>query len=318
MKKLILLIMITIFSFSYSQDIKSYRIGMSEWIPWITLNVAEKKGFWKSEGIDIKVILYDDYYNMLALLDGEIDFSIDMLGAWYSQIVNKKEITILSENDWSNGGDILVERKGLVYDKIIYTYTDKLAGLFFLDKVLSKQNKSLNDYTIVRFDPAYMNDGYRNGTMNLVLSYEPDVREIIKMGGTIISTSADFAGVMPDGIAIMNNRLKEIPRQDIVKFYKGLIKAHEWVCNSKNKKEMFNIIRKNTLKSSVGLSDIEIEQMLDNVIIPNKKEFKLNNTKNGNLYKYSKELSLFYEKRYKSKIDFTTSIDTSYIDESFK
>lgn len=316
-RTLVLLLFVVLFSCLQAKD--SYRVGMTEWIPWVTLNVAEEKGFWKEQGLDVKVVMYDDYFNVSALNSGEIDFSIDLIGAWHSQIAAGKDITILSENDWSNGGDYFVERPTFdKKDKVIYTYADKLGGLIFIDKVLESRKQSIKDYKIARFDPGYMNSGYKKGNMNMIMSYEPDVLEIIESGANVVATTRDFPGIMPDGIAVMTDNLKTIPKKDLIKFFKGIAKAHDWVGNAKNKKEMYDIIRKKTLHSRKDLSDKEISDMLKNVLIYNRKELYKNNSPSGNLKKYSNDMSKFYKNMYGKEIDFYSNVNTEYIIESLK
>lgn len=321
MKKIIAIVFMTMFfCTAFSVERNSYRIGMTEWIPWVTLNVAEKKGFWKENGIDVKVVLYSDYFNVSALINDDVDFSIDIIGAWYAQIYTGHDLTILSENDWSNGGDYFVRRPSFDQsDKTIYSYADKIAGLFFINKVLEMEGKSIKDYKVARFDPGYMNIGYKKGAMNMIVSYEPDVFEITDAGGVIVATTADFPGVLPDGIAAKTSRLISIPSKDLIAFFKGVIKAHEWVADPRNKKEMYYIIKNETLKSSgKSLTDAEVAKMLKNVKIHNKKEIVKNNSLGGNLQKYSDEISEFNKSIGNDYYNFYQYVDTSYILQSCK
>ncbi|MBF0552023.1 MAG: hypothetical protein HQK60_16000, partial [Deltaproteobacteria bacterium] len=53
MKRLILMITLTLVMAAGSAQARTYKIGTVHWIAFSPVNVAEVKGFWKDQGIDV-------------------------------------------------------------------------------------------------------------------------------------------------------------------------------------------------------------------------------------------------------------------------
>jgi len=105
--------------------------------------------------------------------------------------------------------------------------------------------------------------------------------------GKLLFTSADFPGVIPEGIATHNSIMQNNP-EDVKKFMRGWLKALKWQANPENQKEYFAIMNKTMFKNSPysdeKLKEFEsggkIHTSLDSIVERNEK----------GIYEYVREL----------------------------
>src|ERR1051325_4869485 len=85
---------------------RTYHVGMVQWAAFAPLNVADAKGFWKEQGLNVVVDNFQVNSELNdSLQSGGIDFALDMIGSWVDLRLQGKPITVIGETDWSNGGD---------------------------------------------------------------------------------------------------------------------------------------------------------------------------------------------------------------------
>ncbi len=83
-KCVLLAVLLILFSASPAgpDEIPEYRIAAVSWIGWSPLQVAESKGFWKTRGINVEVVLYDNPGIIVeAMKAKQIDLAMDMIGS---------------------------------------------------------------------------------------------------------------------------------------------------------------------------------------------------------------------------------------------
>jgi NitT/TauT family transport system substrate-binding protein len=237
---------------------KTYIVGVVAWEPWATAYVAAEKGFWKSEGIDVAVKQFDDYMggSVKAFKFGKIDFGIMMLGNAVDLIRKAPRYTIIYEHDWSHGGDLFILSGKLdsiedLKGKRIGAYSTAAPIGFFLDKVLQNAHLKINDVELIEVtNTSKLNKSFRNGVVSAIVSYDPEASKVVGDGtGKLMFTSADFPGVIPEGI-VVQNRILEDNSTDVKKFLRGWLRAVKWQCDPANRKEYFAILKRTMFKGS--------------------------------------------------------------------
>ena len=245
---------------------RTYTVGVVEWEPWGTAYVASEKGFWKSEGIHVVVKQFDDYMggSVKAFKFGKIDFGIMMLGNAVDLIRKAPRYTIIYQHDWSHGGDlfILSGKLGSIEDlkgKRIGAYSTAAPIGFFLEKVLQNAHLKIKDVALIEVgNTSKLNNALRNDVVSAIVSYNPEASKVIGDGtGKLMSTSADFPGVIPEGIVVQNRILKDDPA-DVEKFLRGWLRAVKWQSDPRNREEYFAILKRTMFKgSSYSAPDLE-------------------------------------------------------------
>jgi NitT/TauT family transport system substrate-binding protein len=281
-----------------AQD-KTYKIAMAHWIGFSPLNVADVKGFWKEQGINVQVINNADDSNIFKQFENkEIDIGIHMMGSWAAQYMKGTPLTIIAETDWSNGGDKIIAKKDLdiaqLKGKPIGTYNSTPAVTFLINKCLSEKNLKLSDVKLVEFATEPLTDNFISGRFQLIVNYDPQALRAEKSGGgKLVATSATYPGCIPEGMAVRGDIIKDAPKADLVKILKGWLKAVAWTQESSNWKEYVEILNSKTFEGEKPYSEEDIKGMVGAVKLHSAKESAERNKKDGGLYIYFKELREF-------------------------
>ena len=255
---LIMIIAICFTSAAVPLYAKTYTVGVVEWEPWATAYVAAEKGFWKSEGIDVAVKQFDDYMggSVKAFKFGKIDFGIMMLGNAVDLIRKAPRYTIIYEHGWSHGGDLFILSGKLdgiedLKGKRIGAYSIAAPIGFFLNKVLQNAHLKIKDVELIEVsNTSKLNKAFRNNVVSAIVSYDPEASKVVGDGtGQLMFTSADFPGVIPEGIVVQNRILKDDPT-DVEKFLRGWLRAVKWQSDPANREEYFAILKRTMFKGS--------------------------------------------------------------------
>lgn len=232
----------------YAQEI---TIGLTEWIGNSVTIIAKEKGFWKNEGLNVSLNIYESAPELSSAIDnGIITIAADMLGTVVRGVMNGKKYRVLLNTNWSDGGDKMIIKYGtllpLKKNTVIGVYSTSPAVLFFLDRYLSSQKMNFNDYKIESVFAPTLTEEFIKNKFSIILNYDPyALNAIAKGNGNKVSTTKAFSGVMPEGLYTHASTLKKISQKTLMRFYMGWYKALVWCQNKKNSKEFMDLINKN-------------------------------------------------------------------------
>jgi len=275
---------------------RTYKFGLVEWMPWGTAYIAAEKGFWQSEGIEVEIIQFRNYENehLKAFQNNKVDFATMMVGNTIEMTVQSPEHTIIYEHDWSHGGDMFIVSNQLkdivdLKGKNIGLYSNSAPISFFMNKILEKAGLSMKDVSLSEnSNITHLTKAFILNRYSAIISYDPEASKVLSTDkGKLLFTSADFPGVIPEGIATHHSIMQNNP-EDVKKFMRGWLKALKWQANPENQKEYFAIMNKTMFKSS-PYSDKELKEFesggkihtsLDSIVERNEK----------GIYEYVEEL----------------------------
>jgi NitT/TauT family transport system substrate-binding protein len=227
-----------------------------------------------------------------------IDIALDMIGSWVDLRLQGKPLTILGETDWSNGGDKIIAKQGKSIASLkgekFGSYLTLLSVKNFIAKYLATNNLAISDFDLVQEDdPAKLADKFINGTYKITANYDPEAARAVSTGnGNVVATSRDYPGCIPEGFVARTDVLAGIPQDDLVKFFKGWIRAVAWAQDSSHWLEYKSILNAKTY-AGASFSDAELRSFLDNVKVHNKADQLEANRMNGALYDYLTGLNVF-------------------------
>jgi NitT/TauT family transport system substrate-binding protein len=279
---------------------RTYKIGMVQWAAYSPLNVAEVKGFWKDLGLDVQVTAYlDNAVLNTDLQTRYIDIAEDMIGSWVDLYLQGSPLTVLGETDWSNGGDKIIRKASVnnlnsIKGQKVGVYLKLLSTNYFVGKYLAENNLKITDFVIEQAaGPQDLADKFIAGEYNLVLNYDPEAtRSVNQGGGIVVKTSADYAGVIPEGFVARTDHLRGIPEEDLVNIFKGWIKGVKWVQDPANWKEWQKILNEKTYDGS-SYSEAELTEFVAAVKIHDAKTQLARNQVDGGLYEYLRAANTF-------------------------
>ncbi len=269
---------------------RTYKIGSYHWIGFSANDVANVKGFWKNQGLNAEVINFTSEIDAKnALVNKRIDISFLMLGTWLGFYMEGSPISIIAEVDWSHGGDKVIVKKKYDIRKLkgepFGIYVEDPAVLFFLNNYLSANNMKLSDVKIIGgLEAKELADSFIFDRLKGLVLYNPNALRAEREGnGKIVASTASYPGCMPEGAAMRTDVLREFPKGDLVKIFKGWIEAVKWIHNKANWEEYKKILNSRTFEGETPYSDKDLADMYEGVRIHDEKMLLERNGDGGGL-----------------------------------
>lgn len=203
------------------------RIALIRWPPFEFLHLAQEKGFFAQEGVEVRLIEF------IAVNDTQRAFEHDKIdGGTFSllQVLQNRDLLtrrlqIPMVVDFSDGADIVVARPGIAD---IPSLRGKRVGvtlspldIYFLTRALELHGMGLQDVVLVYLRTIDMPEALRSGKVDAVTSYPPNSSEIEAAGiGRPIFDSSRIPGEIVDVLALDEKVIRDRP-EDVA----GLIRA---------------------------------------------------------------------------------------------
>jgi NitT/TauT family transport system substrate-binding protein len=277
---------------------KPIRIGLPLWIPDLLTYIAQEKGFFKKNNVDVNLTLMqhtDDVANKYA--DGDFDgiFTVypDIIILQSSGVNNKVVYTI----DSSFKGDAIVGNGNNLSDvkgkKIsvdgINTYSH-----YFLLKSLEKVGLSEGDVEFVDVPAQNVTSALQKGEIFAGTTYTPFIYDALEKGFKVLFFAGNIRGTITDVMAFHSDIVQQRP-QDIQNIVKSIIEAKADF--DKNKEQDISIM---SLKS--GFSKEQIAEGIDNVKLLDlnyniQKSMNKSSTNATSLYVSGNDIAKFYAER---------------------
>ena len=290
---------------------KPLKIGTVAWAGFSPLNVAEAKGFWKEQGLEVEVTIFGSNQEVNGALEaGRLDLALDMIGSWVGLYQTGVPLVIVGETDWSNGGDKIIAKKGYDFTKIkgqrVGVYLDQPSVTYFLDRFLKDHQLNLADVDAVELEPQAMSDNFIAGRLSLIVNYDPQALRAEKDGGGIVAaTSATYPGVIPEGFAALATNWANISAADKALLWKGWLKAVAWAKDPANWTEYQHILNELTYPNDPDFSTVDLKSMVDAVSIHTPATLAERNRPGGALAGYLEQLHSFLKSRGRLTKDYT-------------
>ncbi len=202
-------------------DSPQVRIATNPWPGYELLFVADKQGYFKEAGLNIKLL------QLASLVDVQRTFNQGRADGMASTVIeaiivaalNNEKIKIALIPDYSFGGDVILSRKDIkavkdLKGKKVGVEAGSL-GVVILEKALKKNGLSIADVSYVNLEQLKMKEMLENGMIDASITYPPFSTEILRDEGyhTVFTT-------------------REIPKQiiDVISVRQEVIDADpDWV-----------------------------------------------------------------------------------------
>lgn len=207
-------------------ELSKYNIGIVTWVGYGPLFVAQKKGFFKEEGIDIAIKVMDGPgQRESAYLSGELDFfpnTPDAFAIFASQGAKGKMIMAMDE---SRGADGLVAKKeiadisGLKGKKV--GFQSGITSHFFLLFLLNKAGLTGKDVVQENLGAGEAGAAFVAGKLDAAVTWEPWLTKARELpDAKVLATSKDTPGLLAD-ILMVNENILAKHRKDVLAFMRA-------------------------------------------------------------------------------------------------
>ena len=203
-------------------DVDRVSIAFQKWVGYGPLYLAQEKGFFKEEGLELVFIDEQlDSARREAFKQGILDCEAGTIDLLVSKRAEDTPIVAVLEIDHSVGSDGIVavedikKVEDLIGKKVAFARDD--VGETFISYLFYKKGLSLDDITIVPRRPDDAWQVFLNGEVDAAVTWEPWLSKAAQtQGGHILVSTKDEPEIIIDTLNI---------RQDIVKNNPELVKG---------------------------------------------------------------------------------------------
>ncbi|MFG2027957.1 ABC transporter substrate-binding protein [Streptomyces sp. NPDC048825] len=197
---------------------KKITLGFSAWPGWFPWQVADEKGLFAKNGIQVELKYFDSYTDSLnAMATGSINANSQTLNDTLASVAGGSQQTIVLTNDNSTGNDAIIAREGIdtVADLKGKTVAAEQGTVdhFLLLLALEKAGLSEKDVNFKPLPTDAAAAAFAAGKVDAVGVFAPFTTTALKLKGSkVIASSKDFPGSIPDHTVVSPELAKNSPK----------------------------------------------------------------------------------------------------------
>ncbi|VVB65888.1 NMT1/THI5 like protein [Candidatus Gugararchaeum adminiculabundum] len=236
---------------------KPLKIAIDPWPGYSYAFVAQEKGFFKKNGVEVELVVKDSSQTKPAYKNGEVD---GMFGVYSDMLLMNSEGyggTIVYVVDYSVTGDAIVGRAefnslaDLKGKKIGVEGINTFSHMFVLAD-LEKHGLKEGDFYIVNVPASEVPRALDDGTIDAGHTWNPMKDEAVVKGYKILGTAGEVPGTITDVLVFTPATVRDRP-DDVQAVVKSMAEAREYLAT--NRQEALGIMAKNTSMSVAQMTD---------------------------------------------------------------
>lgn len=225
---------------------QTVRIGINPWPGYEFIYLAEQKGFFQQEGLNVELLELASLADVSRVFrQGRIDgMTSTMVEAVEMATSTQNQFDIVLVTDFSTGSDLIVANKPInsiagLKGKKVGVELD-LLGSFILAQALAQHGLSTNDVTIVNVEQLEAEAQLLSKDIDAIVTYPPVSTQILKQKGVKnIFSTAEIPEDVIDVVVLRHGVLDNIEewQQQFIKVWR---RALEYA--KANEDEAYNIM----------------------------------------------------------------------------
>lgn len=252
---------------------KPVRIGIEVWAGYAYAYVAEEKGFFKDNGVDVKLVFSKNTVQSRDMFEnGEIDGAFDVFPdvvTRYSKGIPARVVWVV---DYSDSADVVVGKKELASMSDLKGKRVGVEGMntfshMLLLELLRKHGVKEEEVQFVNVNPLDLPAALDKNQVDAGHTWQPATSVALKKGYRIIAKAGEIPGIVTDVLAFSRKIIKDRPK-DIEAVVKALSDARDYVLT--HPKEAIKIMadrNKMTVQQlSSDLGGLHLLDLADNAI----------------------------------------------------
>lgn len=274
------------------------KIGINIWPGYAYAFIAQEKGFFKKNNVDVELILKKDITESKELYkNGEVDGLFDV----FSDIImlNVKGIStqVVYVVDYSDAGDVIIGRPeynslvDLRDKKVSFDGINSFSHMFVL-KALVKVGLKEPDLKFENIPAMDVLTALEEKKIAAGHTWEPITTQALERGYKILAKAGDFPGIITDVLAFREEVIKERP-DDVKQIVVSILEALDFF--SSDREESLEIMSK-----AESMTKLELEKGIKGVHLLNLQENGIAMKKSDepmSLYNLGKMVMNFYAQR---------------------
>ncbi len=260
------------------------KITNSVWAPNAYIYIAEEKGFFADEGVDVELFIADDYHSIIQMYKNkEVDGGFFVLMDNLKLLDDGIESKIIMPTEYTFGADAIV---GKLEFTTVHDLRGRTIGIdsinsfshFIVLQILEKHGLGEGDVFFANVPAEQVPNAIRDGKIDAGHTFEPGISEAKQSGYIVIAGSEEIPGVIIGGLNFHKQTVDE-RSDDIQKIVNAWVRAKAFAKN--NDEEAMGIMSR-----AFGLTREEFTPYFDGLKILNIAESKA-------LFKKSSQYSIY-------------------------
>jgi NitT/TauT family transport system substrate-binding protein len=180
------------------------RLGFSAWPGWFPWQVAGEQDLFAANGVEVELVYFDSYTDSLnALATGNLEANSQTLNDTLAWVSGGSAQTIVLTNDNSTGNDQIIASEGIASIAELAGGTvaveEGTVDHFLLLLALESAGLAPDAVEIVPLTTDAAAAAFVAGQVDAVGAFAPFTTTALERpGSTVIASSADFPGAIPD------------------------------------------------------------------------------------------------------------------------
>ncbi len=211
---------------------KVLTVGTSAWPGYSSHFVADAKGFFKAEGVEVKEVFFPAQGDSdSAFLAGKVDLNWAGLTGMVPQISRDPSIKVIYQGDYSNGSDGIIARNIKTGDDLkgkSIAREDILFEELLLRKYLEKMGVSRDEVKVINMTADAAAAAFVAGKVDIAVTFEPWLAKSAKAGKGEIVFTTKGTNIIPDGITVRAD-LVQAHQPELQAYLKAIDKATQLI-----------------------------------------------------------------------------------------
>lgn len=245
------------------------KVSYSLWPGWFPLAIAEEKGFFHQQGVEVELVYSPNYQAPVSDFSaGKYDGVALALGSVMKLIEKNSNAQIILIGDRSAGADAIVAQRSI--QSVAELKGKRLGaklndfGELFINAMLEKNGLNANEVQLVNLEAETIPEHLKSGDIQAGQTWEPYVSQAVKSGAKVLFSSKQTPGLIPDVILFNNDAVRDRAEQ-IKAFLRAWFQAQDyWKTNPEESKAL--IAKKLNIKpEEVSTDGIHLLNLQENL-----------------------------------------------------
>lgn len=289
------------------------KISLDIWPGYAHIFIAQEKGFFEKQGVNVDLILKSTSVESKQLFDtNKVD---GRLGVFSDVIVANIEgipTRAVYMTDHSDTGDVIIGQANIASLADLKGKTVAFDGVetfshMFVVGSLERVGVHLGEYKAVNLAAQKVAEALSAGTIDAGHTWEPTTSEALAKGYKILAKAGDIPGVITDVLAF-HTEVLETRTEDVQKVVRALVEAQDFFIT--HEAEAIKI-----MAQAMNMSETAMREGIKGVHNPNLQENIAAMQAGGALFQSGEIAIQFYTDRGKlfKKLDIGTFIDARFV-----